>query len=128
MAQDLTTFLRLAAERDFEPRKWDCGLWIGDWVAARTGTDPCPELRDLTTSAWTNHAMRLPPLVRKLANRAGLKRTFAPQPGDIGVVRYGQAFYGVIKSRLGWAALSSHGVASGPLPPGTRVLASWSVP
>lgn len=127
MAEKLTKFLRHAASQEYQIGTWDCGFWLGDWVRAATGIDPIPDYRAWGAYDYQAALRRYPALTRALARRAGLGRTKDPKPGDIAIVRHGNAFFGVIKSRMGWAALSHAGIASGPLPKGARVVAAWSV-
>lgn len=128
MAEKLNAFLRHAAAQTFKIGSWDCGFWVAEWVKTVTGCDPVPEFRAWGAYDWNHSSRRLPVLARALARRAGLSRTTDAKPGDIAIVRHGSAFYGVIKSERGWAALAPRGIASGPLPPGARVVAAWSVP
>lgn len=117
MAGELSAFIAYSAERRFEPGRWDCGLWLADWVALRTQRDPAPHLRGIDRTAWRRAAQRLPVVVGRLARAAGGRSVATPEAraGDIGVLRIDDRFVGGIRTGIGWAVLTESGVACAKL-------------
>jgi hypothetical protein len=131
LSVSLTAFLFAAADRGFEAGRFDCGLWLADWVmAARGVADPCPDLRGLDHDAWLAHARQLPLVVARICRRLGLARIdeALASHGDISVIAlHCEVPRGAIKTGLGWAFLTGTGVVNGPLPPRALVVAAWRV-
>jgi hypothetical protein len=111
MANELTAFLRAASSRRFEPGRFDCGLWLADWLQVKTGRDVAADLRQLTPDAWVRAAARLPVTVGRVIRRAGGAVVRAPALGDIAVLRFDGAFVGALRTGLGWAVLTQSGLA-----------------
>lgn len=113
MAGELSAFIAFAAERRFEPGRWDCGLWLADWILLRTGRDVAADLRGLDPHAWRRAAQRLPVVMGRVMRRCGSPPVPVSEAraGDIAVLRVDGQFVGGIRTGIGWAVLSTKGVA-----------------
>lgn len=103
-------------------------MLLANWVWRTTGTDPAPHLRGAyrTEAGWQAiiaEAGGLVPLIGGLADRAGLKPTEDPLPGDIGVVTMLNGATGAIRVARGWAAKGMTGITAEAAP----MLAAWRV-
>lgn len=111
----LPEFLNMAAAKPFSWGEFDCGLWLGDWVAAATGVpNPGDPMRGRYRSEKQLAAMcgsaAAARMVRELLRRAGLKRTKDPLLGDVGVIEIPlprQIVVGAIRGSAGWIVLDS---------------------
>lgn len=129
VTRDLNAYLRAAARQPFVWGSADCALFVADWVQGAAGAaDPAEAWRGRYASEA--QALKLagflgfPGLIAKGARGAGLARTRAVEPGDIGIVVIGKAV-GAINTGRGWAARLPRGLVVMIEP---RVLAAWSVP
>lgn len=127
-AQRLSAYLSDAARRPFVWGAFDCCILIADWVALERGDDPMRSLRGAYDSeagalALVEQAGGLLALVDDLAGRAGLSRTDAPEPGDIGIVMSRDVAAAAIRGASRWSALSPRGIAGWRTAP----LMAWRV-
>lgn len=121
----LGQFLGHAARTGFAWGRFDCLLWLADWAVLNGHPDPGARWRGRYATALG---------CRRLVNReGGMTRTAArgargagllaikpaeARPGDIGVglmeTFWGRSIVGLIRTRVGWAALAPRGVIVGP--------------
>lgn len=128
----LAGFLADSARTPFLLGRFDCCLWLADWIKLRRGVDPASHLRGsystpLGYQLLARKAGSMAALVGSCVEPAGLRLTGSPRPGDIGVVRAitteGVHDVGAICTIRGWASLSPAGLLVGPTTP----LAAWEV-
>ena len=126
----LETFLAEARRTPFAWGRFDCSLWLADWLVAQGRPDPAPAWRGAYADpggaeALLRTAGGLPALVARLATAAGLPRVETPARDDIGLVevltRRGVEPAGAICTGPRWAVLSEHGLIVARLNP----LAAW---
>ena len=127
---DLSAFLAHAAARPLEWGRSDCCLMVADWIAARSGVDPAPDLRAVYDDE--SGAMRvieaeggIVALFARRVTRAGLARTEAVRPGDVAVVAIGgtDTLFGAIAARSGWAIKTKRGLVISRVP---RLVTCWT--
>lgn len=87
----LARFLNAAADKPFVWGKFDCLLWLADWVEARTGNDPAAELRGtydtlLGAARIVKGAGGMTRLVQRQLEPLRVRRASVPQRGDIAIV------------------------------------------
>lgn len=123
----LAEFLKAGAATPFAWGHNDCCLWVVSWVQMRRGVDPAAHLRGYTTERGALRHIRragdLPTLVALCMDGAGLERTDAPGPGDIGVVQTDQGPALALRTERGWAAKAPAGVVVGPF----LLIQAWAV-
>ncbi|MEF2550007.1 hypothetical protein VQ042_01340 [Aurantimonas sp. A2-1-M11] len=128
---DLTQFLRRAAETPFDWASTDCLSWLGEWVAVRHGINPHARYRDryaTRTGAYrliAEHGSRQG-LIDAAVAPLGLLRTDTPQRGDIALVDAPEGELGAIVTGTFTACLEQRGLrfrrrADAP------ILAAWRV-
>lgn len=117
------------AARPFVWGEHDCALAIADWVGRHTGCDPAAHLRGRYASEGEARALMGPlglvGIVRDCARAAGLTRTFAPAPGDIGVIRVRDRHICALRVVGGWVWPRSRGFSRSSDAP---MVAAWSLP
>jgi hypothetical protein len=133
---DLARFINDAAARGFEYGRSDCLLWLADWARLNGWRDPAYRWRG--TYSTERECLRLVADeggLFKIACKgfAQLPRLAEPddaQPGDIGVGRFtgartgwGDGELGLLRTPLGFAALTRRGVMVGP----AVLVAAWRV-
>jgi hypothetical protein len=112
--------------------KHDCCTFISDWCIACGYPDPMAFIRgDYTTEAEANELVRSKGLQRLVARGfrdIGLKRTRAPQSGDVGVLRRltvdGANVVCAIRSGERWVTLIERGLI---VDPGGDLVRAWRV-
>lgn len=114
---DLQDFLRRAAAEPFALGEWDCAMFVANWVREQTGKDPAADLRGTYKVAfgWKRIVVReggLSALVRRLAERAGMRSTTKIAAGAVGVVKVlGVGIVGAIAAGDGmWAMKFTDGL------------------
>lgn len=122
-AADLPGYLNRAARHRFAWGRHDCAMFVADWVAERTGSDPAYDLRARYCSEATATAafgcLGLAGVVARCARRAGLARLAVGDclrsVGCIAVLRgdFGKGHTMVcgIRTAKGWAVRAEDGVA-----------------
>lgn len=129
---NLEAFLERARRTPFAWGRFDCSLWLADWLVERGYRDPAQALRG--TYADQAGAERLaaavgglPVLLAGFARSLGLGPTQEPLPGDVGVVlgvtRRGVEPGGAIRCGRRWALLGETGLIVASATP----LAAWRV-
>jgi hypothetical protein len=90
----VSEFLGRAASTPFQFGRWDCQLWLADWLVASGHPDPAADFRGryrtaLGAQRLLNREGGAVALVTRLAERAALASLAvdAPEPGAIGLVR-----------------------------------------
>lgn len=88
----LSQFINVAAETPFEWGKWDCLLWLAEWVRANKGIDPAHGLWGkydsmLGAARIVKQAGGMARLVERQVRPHGIQRVTDPKRGDIAVVR-----------------------------------------
>lgn len=91
-ADPLTRFLNRAAEEPFVWGRFDCLLWLADLIAWQRNVDVAADLRGsystmLGAAKIVRQANGMVNLVSRRIAPLKLKRTDAPQRGDIAVVK-----------------------------------------
>jgi hypothetical protein len=129
----LADYLAHATRTPFALGRFDCCLWLADWVLVqRGGPDPAEHLRGqyMTPRGYGRFLRQFGGVlgaVGSCARAAGLAQTLSPKPGDIGVVSAvtTEGFHdvGAIRTARGWASLSPTGLLVGE----AQALAAWSV-
>lgn len=128
----LASFLERASLTRFEWGRWDCSLWLADWLVANGYTDPASHLRGrYETALGCARLLRdeggLLAVVTACAEKAGLRRTYEPRAGDVGVVEAltdrGREPVGGLCTGARWAILTHGGIMAGPTTP----LIAWEV-
>ena len=133
VADDLAAYIEAAAARPFGWGRFDCQLFIAEWVLARTGKDPAAPWRGRYHTALgakrilNRHGGPLGLLETGLG-AVGLQRTDDPQAGDVGLLRAvtanGEAACGAIRLGKRWAGLR---VGGGVFVAHGDALAAWRV-
>lgn len=98
---DLTSFLRQEA-RGAAAEANGCGRFVARWYEARTGRKP---LSGLLTRSDAHEAIGVYRAMCRAVAEEGLPRTDRPGPGDIGLVRAGNAVLAAICTGQGWASM-----------------------
>lgn len=125
----LAAYLSHSARKPFAWGSHDCCLFVAGWIEAERGECPAGGFRGryrtaLGAARLIHRAGGFTPFLARLAATAGLCRTEAPRPGDVGVVDAGGEPVAAIRTRIGWAAIkSSGGYAVRPWP----CLQAWEV-
>lgn len=125
MPDKLTGFLAEQAGRTvFENWRGVCGLWLADWYVVATGNpDPAAEIRHSFF-----HNVDLPYTVRAITKRLGLKRTSAPQRGDIGLISIAKGhLVGAIFNGWHWIVLAEGGGLCAVPPNACRFNVAWRI-
>ena len=127
----LPDYLSHAARRPFEYGRFDCLLYLADWVKARHGFDPAAQWRGRYDTAEAAQSLieTYDGLYGLVA--AGLEGHIDPRqgparPGDIAIVMPGRGHVpcGAILGGIGWAVLNrTGGLWFGPHKP----LKIWAV-
>ena len=132
LLERLEAWMLQAMTREWQDGQWDCAMAPADWALWLTGQDPGADLRGTYDSPLLAALALLARggMVRTFAQRLepqGWRRTAAPAPGDIGVVRLPGLIrrrFGAVAWGSGWAIASSDGMLITP----ARALAIWSPP
>lgn len=87
----LTRFLNRAADTPFAWGRFDCLLWLADWLQERRGVDPAAGLRGtyatmLGAARIVASAGGMTQLVARQVGPAGIRPATEPGRGDIAVV------------------------------------------
>lgn len=129
LTDTLAAFLRREAARPFVVGHADCALFVADWVAIVTGSDPAAALRGTYGSpadAAALHGRRgLAGTVGRCLALAGLRMTRRPDPGDVAVLHAAGEFYCGIRTGRGWMVRADRAVMCIAAP---RVIAAWRLP
>ncbi|GLR55126.1 hypothetical protein KYK30_31740 [Shinella yambaruensis] len=127
---DIAAFLASLAREPFCYGRTDCALVLGRWWAENHGCDPAAHLiatyhdGDACGAVLAKHGGLLR-LVRDLCRTVGARRTANPKPGDIAVVRFGNAHFGAIRTISGkWAIKCTDGLT---ITTRCRPLMIWSI-
>lgn len=132
LSEALASFLSEAGHTRFAWGRFDCCLWLADWVLAVRGVDGAAALRGryrtaLGCARLLTHLGGVTATVGHCAALAGLSETKRPRTGDIGVVKMmtakGEREVGAIRTARRWAILTIGGLSSVPAKP----LAAWRV-
>lgn len=130
MKADLGGFTRALAHSEFRWGERDCALVIADWWQANHGIDPAAHLRgaydtDEACQALLKREGGLAHLVRRIAVSVNARRSKGQEPGDFGVIRYGDKHLAAIRAASGrWLVKSKDGVIALKNP---KVVIAWSV-
>lgn len=128
----LAAFLKVCAGRDMIWGEHDCGIWLATWVVFWLGVeDPAEHLRGRYTTELECddliYPTPYPVVVGRLARRAGLRSTRAPQSGAVAVVQTPQGdIVGAIWTGRAWVMLVKHGIVRTCDP--LRVVGCWEPP
>ena len=130
MAGLLTDYLRGAAGKHFALGRFDCCLYLADWIVLARGIDPAGRYRgryrgldDVPELA----AGGLLKLLAGLARDAGLKATRRPSPGDVALVSIsGGPITGAIATARGFTVLAEGGGLS-CASRGVRIVRAWKI-
>jgi hypothetical protein len=130
MARLLSGYLQRAAARRFELGRFDCGLFLADWIMRCRGFDPAVNLRGrydrLDQVPGIGGRGGLLRILVGLGRDYGLAVTRNPQLGDVALVSIaGGPLVGAIKGGRGWLVISEGGGIS--CAPSARLLRAWSV-
>jgi uncharacterized protein DUF6950 len=128
----LDAFLRDLRRRPHRLGEADCVLVLADWwMMNHPGApDPAAAYRGAydTPETLSDLLERDGPLVRligKVARSVGCPRSREPEPGDIGVVRLGDALFGAILSpSRRWTVRTARSVAASSE---FKLVAAWSI-
>jgi hypothetical protein len=141
MALTLPAFIKASAEAGFVYGRHDCLLWLADWAVANGWPDPAAAWRGRYATALgcrrlVNREGGMMSIAVKGCRSAGLPRLACLEqmrPGDIVVgrsqiVSAGMGWAadepcGMLRTPIGLAALTRHGIAVGP----GLALAAWRV-
>lgn len=90
-ADPLSRFLNRAAETPFAWGRFDCLLWLADWIAEKRGVEMAADLRGsysnvLQAARIVASARGMTALVEGRVKSAGLQRVAVGARGDIAVV------------------------------------------
>lgn len=131
-AERLSAFLYLAGRTPFAWGRFDCSLWLADWLVACGRPDPAAHLRGRYRTATgcarlLSRRGGLRAVIGDCAAQAGLAPTDGPQAGDVGVVdaitANGVRQVGGLCTGARWAVLAPRGLIVAPAQP----LVAWRV-
>jgi len=130
MAGLLSEYLRTAAGRPFAYGRWDCGLFLADWIALVKGIDPAADLRGrygrLEDVPGIGGRRGLLGILTGLARRQRLAATRQPKPGDVALISIADApAVGAIRGERGWLVLAEGGGIS--CAPAARLVKAWAL-
>ncbi len=129
---DLLEFLARESREPFEWGQRDCCTWACLWPLEARGIDPSASLRGTYSTArgalrHIKAAGSLYKLAAPLVDATGLVRVLPGQvykPGDLGIIRDGQERAMAVRTPIGWACKSPHGIT---VVPRDRCVAAWRV-
>jgi hypothetical protein len=132
MHEALAAYLADAAGRRFAYGSFDCFLFAADWCVRARGIDPARDIRGRYATFEQGLELvgvkSLPMGFQRVFQRAGLRLTRQPMPGDVALIQMaGVDACGALVTSAGYVALARGGGLSRLPPDRARLIAAWKI-
>jgi hypothetical protein len=119
-------FIAAEAAKPFVWALNDCTMMCDRWVRLQRGVSPVEAGPILYSDRDTAFAVlpRLPQIMNRAMRLAGLKKTAAPQVGDVGLVVFGSRIGPALHAGTHWITRHEDGFMAAPL---ANVWKAWSI-